>query len=81
MGGQRQNAGQVVALLGMLLLRKVADDVVKARPVPLAQHVEQKGVDVIVQRLVVQEQLGQQAQGLAVDLGLAAVDFKDGDRG
>ena len=42
------------------------------RPAPivihLAEDVEQEGVHVEVQRLVVQEQLGEQAQVLAVDL-------------
>lgn len=34
----------------------------------LCQHIEEKGVHIIVQGLVVQEQLGQQAQALAVHL-------------
>ena len=34
----------------------------------LAQHIEQEGVHVVVQGFVVQEQLGQQAQALAVHL-------------
>ena len=36
--------------------------------VHLAQHVEHEGLHVKVQRLVVQEQFGQQTQVLAVDL-------------
>jgi hypothetical protein len=42
-----------------------------AAAVPFTQHVEQEGVNVIVQGLVVQEQLGQQAQVLAVHLCLS----------
>jgi hypothetical protein len=41
---------------------------VAALRVHLAQHVEEEGLDVKVQRLVVQEQLGEQTQVLAVDL-------------
>ena len=37
--------------------------------VHLGQQVENEGLHVEVQRLVVQEQLGQQAEVLAVDLG------------
>jgi carbon starvation protein CstA len=45
----------------------------------LAQHVEQEEVHIIVQRLVVQEQLGQVAQVLAVLLLLAAINLTAGD--
>ena len=41
--------------------------------VVLAENVEQKGLHVIVQSFVVQEQLGQQAQVLAVKFGLGTV--------
>ena len=34
----------------------------------LCQYIKQKGVHIIVERLVIQEQLGQEAQALAVDL-------------
>ena len=34
----------------------------------LCQHIEEKGVDIIVQGLVVQKQLGQQAKALAIHL-------------
>ncbi len=34
----------------------------------LRQDIEEKGINIIVEGLVVQEQLGQQAQALAVDL-------------
>lgn len=38
-------------------------------PVHLGEDIEEEGLDVEVQGLVVEEQLGQQAQILAVDLG------------
>ena len=53
----------------MLLLGEVAHNVCHAR-VALAQDVEEEEVDVVVERLVVQEQLGQVAQVLAVGLGM-----------
>ena len=45
--------------------------------ISLTKYVEEKGVHIIVQRLVVQEQLGKEAQILAVDLVLAAIHLKD----
>lgn len=42
----------------------------------LAQDVEEEGVDVVVQSLVVEEQLGQRAQVLPVLLLLASVHFE-----
>ena len=48
--------------------------------VTLAHHVEEEGVRVVVERLVVQEQLGKQAQVLGVVLVLASVYFKEGNR-
>ena len=44
--------------------------------VALAQHIKQEGVDIVVQSLVVEEQLGQVAQVLAVDLLLPPVDLE-----
>jgi hypothetical protein len=49
-----------------------------APAVCLAQHVEEEEVDIIVQGLVVQEQLGQVAQVLAVLLLLAAINLGGG---
>mmetsp|Transcript_13381 Transcript_13381/g.54027 ORF Transcript_13381/g.54027 Transcript_13381/m.54027 type:complete len:489 (-) Transcript_13381:661-2127(-) len=69
---QRQDARQVVSLLGALLLAEVPDHVV-ALGVNLAQHVKQKRLHVVIQRLVVQEQLREQAQVLAVHPRLPAV--------
>ena len=49
---------------------------VAACVVCLSHDIEQEGLHVVVQRLVVEEQLGQQTQILAVDLVLLAVYFK-----
>jgi len=46
--------------------------------VHLAEHVEQEQVDVVVERLVVEEELDQEAQVLAVDLVGVAVHLEDG---
>ena len=63
---------------GLLLLGKVPDDV---RPVlvHLAQDVEEERVHVEIQRLVVQEEFGQETEALAVKLKLLSVDFEDGE--
>ena len=47
--------------------------------VVLGQDVEEEGLHVIVERLVVQEELGQEAQVLAVDLARHAVHLEDGE--
>ena len=44
----------------------------------LAQDVEQKGVDVVVERLMIEEEFGEEAQTLAVDLRVRSVHFEDG---
>jgi len=47
--------------------------------VRLTEDVEEEGVHVIVQGFVVEEELGQEADVLAIDLILVPIDFKDGD--
>ena len=42
------------------------------------KDVEEEGFDVVVERLVVEEELGEKTQVLAVDLVGVAVHFKDG---
>lgn len=61
-----QNTGQVVILTGIFLLGEVANDVI-ALLVRLAQHVEEEGVHVVVECLMVQEELGKEAEVLAID--------------
>ena len=62
-GRQGQNARQIVPLVALLLFREVANNV---RPVVvvLGQHIETERLHVKVKRLVVKEELGQQAQVL-----------------
>ena len=48
--------------------------------VHLTNDVKQKGVDIIIQRLVIKKQLGQQTQVLTIHLGLSPVHLKDTDR-
>jgi hypothetical protein len=51
-----------------LLLGEVADEL-SAAGVGRGHHVEEERLDVVVERLVVQEHLGKETQILAVDLG------------
>lgn len=74
--GQHQDAVEVVVLLvEVLILREVAHDVV-AELVVLGQHVEEEGVRVVLHELVVQEELGQVGQVLAVGLVDLPVDLE-----
>mmetsp|Transcript_10752 Transcript_10752/g.46588 ORF Transcript_10752/g.46588 Transcript_10752/m.46588 type:complete len:318 (-) Transcript_10752:532-1485(-) len=73
---QRQDARQVVILVGALLLAEVPNHrVFVGSLVELGHDVEQERIHVKVQSLVVQEQLGQQAQVLAVHLVRVPVDL------
>ena len=74
---QRHDAAHVVVHWAQLLLAKVADKVGAVR-VGLGEDVEEERLDVVAQRLVVEEELGEEAQVLAVDLVLAAVDLEHG---
>ena len=56
-------------------LWEVADQVA-AIVVVVRQHVEEEGLDVVVERLVVEEELREQTQVLAVDLAHVAVHLK-----
>lgn len=59
-------------------LREVADDM-RAVFIDLAENVEEKRLDVEVERLVVEEQLGEETEILTVDFVLPAVDFPDAE--
>ena len=63
MGGQCEDAGEVVLLQRPLLFGEVAHDAVPLQ-VALGEDVEEEGVHIVVQSFVVQEKLGQQAQVL-----------------
>lgn len=52
------NAGNIVFLLAQLLLGKVADEVTSFTVID-GQYIEKKGLDVVIERLVVEEELGQ----------------------
>ena len=75
---QHHNAGEVVALRGVFLLGEVAKDVT-ATTVRLRHHVEEERLNVKIERLVLQEQFGHQAEVLTVDFVLFSVHFKDGE--
>ena len=75
---QREDAREVVLLRRVLLLREVADHV-RARVVHLADDVEEEGLDVVVERLVVEEELGEEAEVLAEDALVLGVDLEDRD--
>jgi len=75
---QDQNAGDVIPFRRALLLREVARERLGARGILLAEHVEEKRVDVIVQRLVIEEELGEEAEALAVHLGCGAIHLVQG---
>lgn len=75
---QRENARDVVALCALLFLGEVPDQMA-AVPVARGHAVEQEGVDVVVQRLMVEEQLAQQAQVATPTALAAAVDLEEAD--
>ena len=47
--------------------------------ITLAHHIEEEGVCVIIQGLVIKKQLGQEAQVLRVRFVLSSVNFKERD--
>ena len=74
----RHDARDVVLLLAGLLLGEIADEVA-ALAIVLGQHVEEEGLHVVVEGLVIQKQLGEETEVLAVDLAGHAVHFEDGE--
>eukprot|EP00588_Corethron_pennatum_P010154 CAMPEP_0194273278 /NCGR_PEP_ID=MMETSP0169-20130528/6646_1 /TAXON_ID=218684 /ORGANISM="Corethron pennatum, Strain L29A3" /LENGTH=333 /DNA_ID=CAMNT_0039016179 /DNA_START=671 /DNA_END=1673 /DNA_ORIENTATION=- len=76
---KREYARQVVVLGALLLLAEVSHDVTP-RAVALRDDVEPEGVHVVVEGLVVQKELGEEAQVLAVDALLLPVHLESGDR-
>ena len=73
--GEDQNAAEIVALGGLLLLAEVAHEV-EAVVVLLAHDEKQEGLHIVVEVLVVQEEFGQVAQVLAIGLVLLPVHFE-----
>ena len=78
--GQGQDAGDVVALGGFLFLAEVTHEVA-AVGVAGGHAVEEEGVDVVVERLVVEEQFAEEAEVAAPAALPAPVDFEEGDGG
>lgn len=74
----RHDAGHVVLLLAMFLLGEVSDEMATFAVV-LGEHVEEERLDVVVERLMIEEQLGEEAEVLAIDLVGVAVHLEDGD--
>ena len=72
------NAGYIVLLLTGLLLGKIPHQVTSLAIV-LGQDVEQKGLNIVVQGLVVQEELGEKTEVLAVDFTDCTVHLVNGD--
>ncbi len=75
---QGQDAGDVVVLGGFLLLGEIAQEMA-SEIVALYHAVVEKGIDVVVERLVVEEALAEQAEVAAPRLLAATVDLEEGD--
>lgn len=73
---QGQDARQVVVVLAVLLFAEVAHCVI-AITVHFTKDVEQEWIHIIVECLVVQEQLAEQAEVLAVHLVGLAVNLEE----
>ena len=76
--GQAEDAGDVVALCAFFLFAEVADEVA-AVLVARRHAVEEEGVDIVVEGLVVEEELAEEAEVAAPGALAAAVDFEEGD--
>lgn len=74
----RHYAGYVVFLLTVFFLREISDEMASFAVV-FRQDIEQEGLNVVVQGLVVEEQFGEEAQVLTVYLVGVSVDLEHGD--
>ena len=72
------DAGDVVLLSAVLLLAEVADEM-RALLVVLREYVEEERLDIVVERLVVEKELGEQTQVLTIDFGRVAVHLENGE--
>ena len=75
---EREDTGEVVPLGGVLLLGEVPDEMA-AGFVAGAHAVEEEGVDVVVEGLVIQEELAEKAEVAAPGALATAVDLEEGD--
>ncbi len=71
------DARDVILLLTKLLLGKVADQVATLAIIH-RQYIKEERFDVIVKRLVIEKELCQKAEILAIDLVDVAIHLKDG---
>lgn len=62
----------------LLLFGEVSDNV-RPLAIHLAEDVEEKGIHVEVEGLVIQEELGQEAETLAIQLVVLPIDLPDGE--
>ena len=77
-GRQNENAREVIVHDRLLLLGEIADHLERARCLAiLRQNVEQKRLHVVVERLVIEEELGEEAEVLTVDLVVLSVDLEE----
>ena len=74
-----QDTGQIVLLGRHLLLGEVAHNM-STFLIDLGHDVKVERIDVVVQSLVIEEELGQEAKILAVDTVVLAVNLKDTER-
>lgn len=65
---QRHDAADIVVQRAPLLLGEVADEP-RSSFIRFGHNVEEEGLDVVVERLMIEEHLGEQAEVLTVDLG------------
>ena len=70
------NARNVIFLLTELLLGKVSNEVTSLAIVN-GQNIEEERLYIVVKRLVIKKELGQQAEVLTIDLIDIAIHFKD----
>ena len=77
---QGEDAGDVVAFGGFFFFAEVADQVA-AVAVAGRHAVEEEGVDVVVERFMVEEEFAEEAEVAAPAALAAAVDFEEGDGG
>lgn len=76
--GHRHDARNVVLLLTQFLLGKIADQMTTLAIVD-CQDVEQERLHVIVKRFVIEEEFGQQAEVLTINLIDVAIHLENGE--
>lgn len=76
--GEREDAGEVVAFGAVFFFREVADHVAAVRGAG-AHDIEEEGVDVVVEGLVVEEEFAEEAEVAAPGSLPPAVDLEERD--